>query len=341
MKKPASMMLVTPADGEEFASKLGALFGPLEADVSEASILTEGPLFNGRAEVHPVRPGLRLFVMDMDARRDVHLSIRPASSGLLVSLVLDGRSGYTVRGAAGHHDQWQFLPGRNIIGTFKTEESRWNIIGGDSHRLVELQIASGSALRLFSQYRELAGYGGAAPSLLTGHDGFPTHIQHELSSELRIIGHQVLNCRLQGPARRLFMESKALEILAYQLDMLSSPKLREPTGRSKDERCRLEEARRIIETELVDPPSLMTLARRVGLNDFKLKRGFRELYQTTVFGYVRSLRMEKARLMLETGEMNVSEVALATGYSCFGHFSEAFRKHFGLTPREFKNRRRS
>ena len=338
MEKPASRMLVTPADAEEFGTRLGALFGPLEADVSEVSLLAEGPLVSGRAEVHSVRPGLRLFVMNMDVRQDIHLNIQPMSSGVLVSLVLDGRSGYTVHGPNGRNDEWEFLPGRNIIGTFKTEESHWNVTGGDFHRLVELQIVSGKALQLLSEYRD--SNRGAVHSVLAKHDGFATHVPQVLSPELRMIGHQILNCPLEGPVRRLYMESKALEILAFQLDSLRSSKPRESVARSKDECNRLEEARRIIEREFVDPPSLMTLARRVGLNDFKLKRGFRELYQTTVFGYVRTLRMEKAWMMLETGELNVSEVALATGYICFGHFAEAFRKRFGITPRDFKNGRR-
>ena len=55
----------------------------------------------------------------------------------------------------------------------------------------------------------------------------------------------------------------------------------------------------------------------MGLNDFKLNGGFREGCRTTVFGYVRMLRMEKPWMMLDTGELNVSEVALATGCACF------------------------
>jgi AraC-like DNA-binding protein len=74
----------------------------------------------------------------------------------------------------------------------------------------------------------------------------------------------------------------------------------------------------------------------VGLNDFKLKRGFRQVFDTTVFGYVRALRMEKARALLELGRLNVTQVASATGYSCFGHFSAAFKKRFGILPSDFK-----
>jgi transcriptional regulator GlxA family with amidase domain len=53
------------------------------------------------------------------------------------------------------------------------------------------------------------------------------------------------------------------------------------------------------------------------------------------------LRMENAWMMLETGDLNVSEVALATGFTCFGHFAGAFRIGFGITPRDFKNWLRS
>ncbi len=106
---------------------------------------------------------------------------------------------------------------------------------------------------------------------------------------------------------------------------------------SKMDLNRIEEARSILDTEFADPPTLLTLAHRVGLNDFKLKRGFRAIYNTTVFGYVRMLRMEKAKIMLESGELNVSEVAAATGYTCLGHFSAAFRKRFGVASENNRN----
>jgi len=331
-------MVVTPANAEEFETKFAALFGPLDNTGEGVSMHAEGPLFSGSLEVHPVRSGMRLFAMNLDVRQDVELNIEPVSEGIIVSLVLDGRSGYTVQRPAGRHDQWEFLPGRNIVGTFQMEKSHWNVTGGDSHRLVEVHLTSGRASQMLSEYLK------ATPArihpIVGQSGGFPVHIHLPITPELAIVAHQVLNCPLEGGARRFFMESKALEILAFQLHALSSSNVREPAIRSNEERNRLDEARRILEMEFADPPSLLALARRVGLNDFKLKRGFRDLYQTTVFGYVRALRMEKARSMLETGEMNVSEVATFTGYTCFGHFSEAFRKRFGIAPSHFRKARR-
>ncbi len=338
MTHPEPKMRVTPAHAEGFGTQFEALFGPFEKDVNEVCIAAEGPLFDGRVEVHPVRPGMRLFAMNMAVRQDVELAIAPVNPGILVSLVLEGSSGYTVQRSAGRREQWEFLPGRSIVGTFQAEPSRWNVSTGDAHRLVELQLSAGRASQLLAEF--LKATPGSVHRILATPDGFSRHVQQGLTPEMRMVAHQVLTCPLEGSAKRLFMESKALEILSLQLHALSSARGYEPPISSPKERNRFEEARRILEMEFADPPSLLTLARRVGLNDFKLKRGFRELYQTTVFGYVRTLRMEKARAMLAAGEMTVGEVAAHTGYACFGHFSAAFRRRFGVAPRDFKKRRR-
>ncbi|MEH2180207.1 AraC family transcriptional regulator [Nostoc sp.] len=57
-------------------------------------------------------------------------------------------------------------------------------------------------------------------------------------------------------------------------------------------------AKAILERSLEHPPSLLELAKLVGLNDFKLKQGFRHLFGTTVFGYLRTCRMQQAQQLL-------------------------------------------
>ncbi|MEH2012800.1 helix-turn-helix transcriptional regulator [Nostoc sp.] len=72
----------------------------------------------------------------------------------------------------------------------------------------------------------------------------------------------------------------------------------------------------------------------VSLSDRKLQRGFRELFGTTVFGYLHHHRMEQAQILLRYRDMQVSEVAHAVGYSHLGHFTEAFKRKFGITPKQ-------
>lgn len=77
--------------------------------------------------------------------------------------------------------------------------------------------------------------------------------------------------------------------------------------------------------------SLPDLARRCLLNEFKLKKGFRQAYGTTVFGYIRQLRMDHASQLLRTG-CPVTEAAFALGYEHPQHFSTAYKKYTGYQP---------
>ena len=163
-----------------------------------------------------------------------------------------------------------------------------------------------------------------------------TVLKKSLKSALQNIGRQVIECPFEGSIRRLFIGGKALEILAYELDEFSGDQKANTNQPDTIDMGRLHEARKIVEDEFADPPTLYEPARQVGLNDFKLKRGFRKAFGTTVFEYVRKLRMDKARELLEHGHLTVTEVALATGYNHFGHFSAAFKKSYGILPSHYR-----
>jgi AraC-like DNA-binding protein len=74
------------------------------------------------------------------------------------------------------------------------------------------------------------------------------------------------------------------------------------------------------------------IALLVGINDCKLKAGFRQVFGTTVFGYLHNCRMERSRQLLEAGEMTVTEAAQAVGFVSRGHFAAAFKRRFGVNP---------
>ena len=95
------------------------------------------------------------------------------------------------------------------------------------------------------------------------------------------------------------------------------------------------QAKEILLSNLENPPSLMELARQVALNDFKLKRGFRQVVGTSAFKYLHDYRLEKARQLLVSGEMNVEEVAFKVGFDSRSYFALAFRKKFGLNPKQY------
>ncbi len=91
-----------------------------------------------------------------------------------------------------------------------------------------------------------------------------------------------------------------------------------------------------LKRELESPPTLAVLARSTRLSESTLKRGFHQVFGTTVFGYLRARRMERARSLLERGEVTVLEAATLVGYSNPSNFASAFRRQFGLNPKAFQ-----
>jgi AraC-like DNA-binding protein len=149
--------------------------------------------------------------------------------------------------------------------------------------------------------------------------------------------HQISDCPFKSPHLILFQESKALELVAWHLEIMST-RLCQNANRcsccrlKSEDIQRIQAAREILIRDFDAPPCLKILAARVGLNVTKLKRGFRQLYGDSVFAYLREYRMEVARQALEKGEMNVTEVAMSVGYTNIGHFCAIFKKHFGINP---------
>lgn len=154
-----------------------------------------------------------------------------------------------------------------------------------------------------------------------------------VSSALR----QMLTCPYKGLTRRLFLESKALELMACQMEYLTRhegnrvPKKPRLKLKSRDIE-KIYQARDILNREMENPPSLFDLAKEVGLTHTRLNQGFHEIFETTVFGYLRSIRLETARSLLEAGEMNVTEAAFTVGYSSLSHFARAFNQFTGVNP---------
>lgn len=158
--------------------------------------------------------------------------------------------------------------------------------------------------------------------------------QTGMTPAMNSVAFQIINCPYQGIVKNLFYESKAVELLSLQIEKIITDGGKPgPSGKlNKSDVERLHAAAEILIQDLTNPPTLAGLARQTGLNEFKLKTGFKDIFGTTVFGYLRSHKMEKARCLLEAGELNVGETAWQVGYSNVSHFITAYRKQYGLNP---------
>ena len=86
---------------------------------------------------------------------------------------------------------------------------------------------------------------------------------------------------------------------------------------------------------MANPPQLKELAREVGLNEYQLKAGFKNIYGSPVFQFLTDYKMEHARKLLDSGTYKVNEVGFMVGYSNSSHFIAAFKRKFGITPKKY------
>lgn len=154
----------------------------------------------------------------------------------------------------------------------------------------------------------------------------------KITPQMHLALQHILHSPHQGMMQRMYLESKVLELLCLQLTQFVDDGRRQAYSLKPTDVERIYQAREILIQNHVNPPALMELAQQVGLNHMKLEQGFREIFGTTAFGYLRDYRLQQAYLLLRDRQLNVEAVANKVGYSHLGHFTNAFRRKFGITP---------
>ncbi|WP_448140294.1 helix-turn-helix transcriptional regulator [Sphingopyxis fribergensis] len=145
-------------------------------------------------------------------------------------------------------------------------------------------------------------------------------------------------CDLDGHSRRLFIRSKAIEILCHAFKVMVQDDEQLTLDASAQMTRGVIKAQQRLMENFVAPPSLDDLAREVGLSRSSLCAGFRQIVGQTVFDYIGDLRMQQALAMLNERAASITQIAYAVGYSHPSSFSLAVQRRFGTSPSELRRR---
>ena len=148
--------------------------------------------------------------------------------------------------------------------------------------------------------------------------------------------NEILYCHFTDELKDLFLLSKSIELLVLQAELYGLNTSKSFIKLNSDKQ-KLFEAKEILTQQIDSPPTINQLSKLVSLNEFKLKKGFKEIFGTTVFGYIHHSRMNLAKRLLLGTDKSAKEIAYETGYSSPQHFSRAFKKEFGNTPDSIRN----
>lgn len=278
-----------------------------------------------------VLPGLWLYRSEAtpDCRFNIEVEAGEPSKGrLILGTILSSRGVASLEGCG--DETWR-EDGRAYVMTPVERRARYEV---DAHRGWRAV-----SLRLEPEALDLVGGDTNLPKLFTdtldrGKDdvlGMAT-----LPAKLRLVAQELLRPAFRGPMNRIFRQAKAMEFLAYQFSVLDRSLEADETLPARD-LAKVRMARDRMLFDLREPPDLETLAKDVGLSPKRLNRGFRQLYGTTVFAFLRDARLDAARQALEEGTtLPLKQLAWELGYAQVSNFVTAFRRRFGVTPGAWK-----
>lgn len=143
---------------------------------------------------------------------------------------------------------------------------------------------------------------------------------------------EIWNNKDYGLFRILNLQSKVCDLL-YQMLQIFGDTAKNSSGSIFQ---KMQEAKRILESNYQYPFTLKELSKEVGVNETKLKKEFKKAFGTTIFKYLTQLRMKKSQNVLMEQKLSVNDVAEYCGYQNTSKFISAFKKQFGLTPGQYR-----
>ena len=149
---------------------------------------------------------------------------------------------------------------------------------------------------------------------------------------------QIRSITQVGLVRKLLIEgivnfTLALEILHCKQDIENSGQV--STMLTKKELLRIEEAVNAIKRKPEFPYTVTDLSKEYGLSPTKLQEGFKVMEGTTVTNFIRNERLILAEELIQTSDMNISEIVYSIGFTSRSYFSKIFRNKFKCTPKAY------
>ncbi|WP_017653440.1 helix-turn-helix domain-containing protein [Fortiea contorta] len=276
-----------------------------------------------------LRPGLELIIGNLQMR-DRMIILQPEQEHDALE--------YHFHFSGEHYDQYRSVAGGEYSFLGSGLDPKQTSDCSDKHSFLEINIY----MQPESLYSFAANTEGQLPQQLQpwirqSHQTYYCRCGRATPA-MYTIARQIIQCPYQGIAKRMYLEGKALELMG----MLVAQEIEINDGNYRlhtlkpDVVERIYHARDILLKRLHNPPSFMELSRAVGLNDYLLKQGFRQVFGTTAFSYLHHYRLEQARQLLDTGDLKVSEIANIVGFVSHSYFTAAFRKKFGFSPKQYQ-----
>lgn len=224
----------------------------------------------------------------------------------------------------GHHNNIMYSKGLELEVSNKSKRIETFGVNFNTDTFIEIGQNGNDLLKRFTD------------KILNKENAILSPIWKTNNFKIQQVIQEIINCAYSEELRNLFLLSKSIELLVLQAELYEQKAENQFIKLEKDKK-KLIEAKEILTAKLSNPPTIIELSKLVGMNEYKLKKGFKEMFGTTLFGYIHASRMSLAKRLLLGTDKSAKEIAYETGYTSPQYFSNAFKKQFGVTPNSIRN----
>jgi AraC-like DNA-binding protein len=182
------------------------------------------------------------------------------------------------------------------------------------------------------------------PSMIAKEREFNTINQH-IPADAGVLGilRNILDCPFQGKMKKAFLREHIRALLTLQLfhfdSVVGGTPARIDTKIMQRDKEILQAVKEYIDANYLDPNSIENLSKHFGLNEFKLKHGFKFLFDTSPMRYLQQKRLTFGLSLLRDTNKSIKEISDEIGYSHAANFTTAFVKTFGKPPQHYRRSR--
>jgi len=275
--------------------------------------------------------------MIMDVERMFNRDIQVTGfkkSFFIMQFMLNGYMGNKLRNRHIDIPECKNIAGFYNLDDFKYSHDRQNVYT----KFINIVFKDEIMLELVNKYPD--SFSDVYNNCKKGDTFFLNNAPQVTTHEMLYIIAQMNNSWLMGNANHIYIESKILELLSIRLqqnrNLLIDINKNECKCLSEFEK--IHEAKRLLLADMNKTPTIPELSKHVGINECKLKYGFKQLYRQTVFECLFDYKMEYAHALLLDTDKPVLDISYECGYADPSYFAAAFKRRYGVTPKHYRKR---
>ena len=319
--QPAPLPSTTALDLAMLSQRIGLGHQAESKELAAGAAVLEGSFSLAR-----LREGFFLHCTNITHLHDMTARFPLLKPGIKVLLKLEGNAEVSFGGTPLHLDAGQgagATPRGAVVTLSQPEDFERRSRAGTHERMVVITLTA-----------DWFAAAGLDPEQFKPH----LSIRHWQPSARAIgIAEQLVRpSTFTGPMHALYQESRALELVAEALAQADSQPRDIPAGLHPGEYQRICRLQQLIDSGAANQLDMAAIAQQMGCNPNTLQQQFRLAFGQTIFDYRRERRLQRAAAELQRSGISVARAAEIAGYSSQANFSTAFRRHFGVAPKQVR-----